>query len=164
MNVCSVFTSKVAGTRKVQRNYELVFGSHVVSPGHRLDTGSDLGSASKPVEGTMKRLKFNRPKYGRCNIHLRCQCLQKVCMQNAKWCPFKNFCIFAKCSASFCIAEFAEALEFSHGTVPMLRPRGTGSRAFRAWSWVLIFLPCKSPGYGTGFNLFEGVKLEVDFR
>ena len=120
MNVCLVFTSKVAGTRKVQRNYELVFGSHVVSPGHRLDTGSDLGSASKPVEGTMKRLKFNRPKYGRCNIHLRCQCLQKVCMQNV---------VHDVLFASFCIAEFAEALEFSHGTVPMLRPRGTAGHS-----------------------------------
>ena len=36
----------------------------------------------------------------------------------------------AKCSASkHRRVEFAEALEFSHGTVPMLRPRGTGSRA-----------------------------------
>ncbi len=39
----------------------------------------------------------------------------------------------AKCSASkHRRVEFAEALEFSHGTVPMLRPRGTGSRA-RSW-------------------------------
>ena len=62
MNICSVFASKVTGTREIQRNCKLVFGSHVVSPGHRLDTGSDLGSASKPVAGTIKRLKFNRPK------------------------------------------------------------------------------------------------------
>lgn len=146
MNVCLVFTSKVAGTRKVQRNYELVFGSHVVSPGHRLDTGSDLGSASKPVEGTMKRLKFNRPKYGRCNIHLRCQCLQKVCMQNVV-----HDVLFASKHRRVCWGAWVFSWDSANAAA---------SWDSRAWSWVLIFLcPCKSPGYGTGFNFSTSLRV-----
>lgn len=149
MNVCLVFTSKVAGTRKVQRNYELVFGSHVVSPGHRLDTGSDLGSASKPVEGTMKRLKFNRPKYGRCNIHLRCQCLQK--MQNAVH-------LFASQS-------LLRRLSFLMGQCQCCGL--LGQQGIQGMVLSLDFPPVQKSRiryWFQLFNLFEGVKLEVDFR